>query len=73
MTGSLEVRWVLGEMIAAYRKRWPLLLGVGLVVFVPVGLREALENPLEDVDADGPTSPPPWRAARCWLRNRPLR
>ncbi len=53
MTGSLDVRAVLREMIAAYRKRWPLLLGTGLVVFVPVGLLEALENPLEDVDVNG--------------------
>lgn len=37
-------------MLAAYRESWALLLGAGLLVFLPVGLIEALDNPLDDVD-----------------------
>jgi len=46
----LDVRRVLGEMVAVYRERWAFLLGTGLLVFIPVGLVEAIDNPLEDAD-----------------------
>ena len=49
----LSTRGVLTEMLAAYRERWPFLLGTGLLVFVPVGLIEAFDNPLEDADLGG--------------------
>jgi hypothetical protein len=38
-------------MLAAYRESWALLLGAGLLVFVPLGLIEALDNPLDDVES----------------------
>jgi hypothetical protein len=47
----LSKRNVVEEMIHAYRDQWAFLLGAGLLVFVPVGLIEALD-PISDVDTD---------------------
>ena len=49
----LVIRDVLAEMGAAYRERWRVLLGTGLLVFVPVGLVTAPDAPLEDADPNG--------------------
>lgn len=51
-TAPLGARNVLKEMIHAYRNRWAFLLGAGLLVFIPVSLVEALDNPIGDVDTD---------------------
>lgn len=47
---ALRLRPLLAEMAGAYRESWRILVGAGLALFVPLGLVEALDNPLVDVD-----------------------
>lgn len=43
---------VVREMAHVYRERWAFLLGAGLVVFMPLGLIESVNDPAGEIDAD---------------------
>lgn len=50
--GKLSVRSVYRGAVATVRSQWPLLLVTAVVVFVPVGLLEALDYRIQELDTD---------------------
>jgi hypothetical protein len=58
VTGSgakLSIRSVLRGSVAAGREHWRVLLVTALVVFIPVGLLEALDDRVQELDSDAIT------------------
>jgi hypothetical protein len=50
--GNLSVRSVYRGAVATVRGKWPLLLVTAVVVFVPVGLLDALDTRIQELDKD---------------------
>jgi hypothetical protein len=44
---------IAGQVVRIYAARWPLLIAVGLVIFVPIGLVEVLDETIQGPLADG--------------------
>lgn len=49
---KLSLRTTALEVVRTLREQWRLLLAAGLVIFVPIGFFEALDNRLNDVEVD---------------------
>jgi Uncharacterised protein family (UPF0259) len=49
---KLSLRRTAADVVRTCREQWRLLVAAGLVVFVPIGFFEALDNHISDVDVD---------------------